>query len=103
VRFYPDNGQEPFLLDVYISIDSPDNIYYDPNASVDQIVETIIRSKGQSGTNLEYALRLAHIHRKFGIFDEHVFEIESRLLEICKANQVKDKILHTLGYFPQAA
>jgi cation transport regulator ChaC len=41
VEFHPDDGSESFSLEVYISINHPENIYYEPYASVERIVETV--------------------------------------------------------------
>lgn len=115
VEFHPDDRSESFNLEVYISVNHPENIYYEPYASVELIVETvsvlfdikekpchfkIINCHGKSGSNLEYALRLADVHRRFGshVHDEHLFEIERRILQICEARRINDKILSVLGY-----
>lgn len=115
VEFHPDDGSDKFELEVYISLDHPDNIYFEPSATIEEIVDTvwlffelllypplmqIIKSRGQSGTNLEYALRLAEIHRRLAphVPDPHLFEIENRLLRMCEANRIQDKILIVLGY-----
>ncbi|KAI6190130.1 Gamma-glutamylcyclotransferase [Aphelenchoides bicaudatus] len=95
VEFHPDDGSPTFELEVYISTAHPENIYYEPTASIDEIVETIVSSHGQSGSNIEYALRLAEVHRRFAshVLDEHLFEIERRILKLCEARRITDKVL----------
>jgi len=60
----------------------------------------ILACKGRSGSNLEYALRLADCHRRLAphIKDEHLFGIEQRLLEACEESGVEDEILLKLNY-----
>lgn len=100
VEFHPDDGGEPFDLHVYISLDEEDNIYHTGPVKNEEIVDVILNSKGKSGTNLEYALRLADIHRRLAphIHDPHLFDIEKRLLRACESKRVRDKILEILGH-----
>lgn len=53
-----------------------------------------------SGSNIEYALRLADFHRRFGshVEDDHLFEIEKRVLQICEMQRINDKVISLLGY-----
>ena len=98
VLFYPDDGSEPFELAVYISEATRTNIYHSGPCSVDEIVKQILRSAGCSGSNLEYALRLADCQRRMAPshWDEHLFEIERRLLEECERLEHWDEILGIL-------
>ncbi|CAD5225115.1 unnamed protein product [Bursaphelenchus okinawaensis] len=100
VEFHPDNGEEPFELSVYISYHHEDNIYHTGPVTNDEIVDVILSSKGRTGTNLEYALRLADIHRRLAphIHDPHLFDIERRLLKACESKRIRDKILNILGH-----
>lgn len=100
VKFYPDNGSEPFDLNVYISIEEEQNIYNAGPTDEEEIVKTIISSRGKSGSNLEYALRLADCQRRLAPHhaDDHLFEIETRLLEECERARIKDEILRKLNY-----
>ncbi|KAI1720653.1 chaC-like protein domain-containing protein [Ditylenchus destructor] len=100
VKFYPDNGSEPFDLNVYISIEEEQNIYNAGPTAEEEIVKTIITSRGKSGSNLEYALRLADCQRRLAPHhsDDHLFEIETRLLEACERTRIKDEILRKLNY-----
>ncbi|KAE9555606.1 hypothetical protein FO519_001184 [Halicephalobus sp. NKZ332] len=100
VQFHPDDGSEPFSLYVYISIEGTDNPYHTGPTEMEEIVSTIMTSRGKSGTNLEYALRLADCQRRMAphFKDDHLFDLEKRLLEACSKLQVQDKILKQLGY-----
>lgn len=42
VKFYPDNGSEPFDLNVYISIEEEQNIYNAGPTAEEEIVKTVI-------------------------------------------------------------
>ncbi|KAL3101306.1 hypothetical protein niasHT_028062 [Heterodera trifolii] len=99
VQFYPDNESDPFELCVYIS-EAGDNIYHSVPTSIDEIVKQIIRSRGPSGSNLEYALRLADCQRRMApkVWDEHLFEIEQRLLKECEYLRHEDEILEKLNH-----
>ncbi len=57
-----------------------DNHAFLGEAAEDEMVEQILRCKGESGSNLDYVLELARALRRFRIEDRHVFEIE-RLLQ----------------------
>ncbi|TKR69494.1 hypothetical protein L596_021646 [Steinernema carpocapsae] len=98
VIFHPDDGSEPFPLKVYISI-SEDNPFNAPSED-DEIVDTIISSRGHSGTNLEYALRLADCVRRMAphVEDDHLFGIERRLLKLCEERKIMDKVLYDIGH-----
>ncbi|KAI3422112.1 hypothetical protein GPALN_012645 [Globodera pallida] len=100
VKFYPDDGSEPFELSVYISEADRRNIYHSGPTSMDDIVKQIIRSRGLSGSNLEYALRLADCQRRMApnFWDEHLFEIEAKLLKECEYLRHEDEILDKLNY-----
>lgn len=41
VEFHPDDGSDSFHLEVYISISSPENIYFEPSATIETIVDTV--------------------------------------------------------------
>lgn len=100
VLFYPVDGSEPFKLGVYIAESTQSNIYNSGPCTVDEIVKQIVRSKGCSGSNLEYALRLVDCQRRMApdIWDEHLYQIEARLLEECEYLRHEDDILEKLHY-----
>jgi glutathione-specific gamma-glutamylcyclotransferase len=62
---------------VYIA--TPDNPEYAGPATLERIAAQIRRSRGPSGPNIEYALRLADALRHMNAEDPHVFALE-RLL-----------------------
>jgi cation transport protein ChaC len=65
-----------------IYIATPDNEAYLGEASEYEIAQHICRSEGPSGTNRDYLLDLARALRKLGQHDQHVFDIETHILEI---------------------
>ena len=56
-----------------------DNFAFLGDAPLEEIVEQILRCRGESGTNVEYVLELARALRRLGVDDPHVFEIERSL------------------------
>lgn len=68
---------------VYIATE--DNPAYLGPASERDIAFHIATSSGPSGTNREYLTSLAQALRDLNDIDDHVFEIESHLLELVKA------------------
>jgi cation transport regulator ChaC len=57
----------------------PANPNYLGPAPMASIADQIRRSHGPSGSNLEYALRLAESLRSLGVEDEHVYELAANL------------------------
>jgi len=51
-------------------------------ASLEDMAEQISRCEGPSGSNRDYALRLARSLRSLGVEDRHVFELEAMLLQL---------------------
>lgn len=100
VLFHPDDGSEPFYLHVYISLDDINNPYHTGPTEMEDIVQTIIKSRGKSGTNLEYALRLADCQRRMAphFMDDHLFDLEKKLLDACLKLKIQDNILKVLGH-----
>jgi cation transport protein ChaC len=100
VMFHPDDGSAPFELHVYISLKHEDNLYHTGPTEMEDIVSQIVSCRGRSGSNLEYALRLADCQRRLApnFVDEHLFELEKRLLETCAKLQIQDNILRILGH-----
>lgn len=62
---------------VYVA--GPTNPNYLGPAPLSVVAEQVRRSRGPSGSNLEYVLRLAGALRDLGAEDPHVFELEERL------------------------
>jgi cation transport regulator ChaC len=57
----------------------PDNPNYLGPAPLPEIVTQVRRSRGPSGSNLEYAVRLAETLRAHDLEDAHVFELAALL------------------------
>ena len=64
-----------------------DNEAYLGEASELEIARHICRCTGPSGANSDYLLELAVSLRELGLHDEHVFNIESHILEILAKDQ----------------
>lgn len=73
------DGTRKDVREAHVYIGSPDNPNYLGPADSVQIARQIQESRGPSGPNDEYVLRLAEALRDIGADDPHVFEIE-RLL-----------------------
>lgn len=58
---------------------TPENPNYLGPASLDEIARQIARSRGPSGSNREYLLRLAESLRQLGVHDPHVAALERAL------------------------
>ncbi|MFH4975216.1 hypothetical protein AB6A40_001925 [Gnathostoma spinigerum] len=99
VVFHPDDGSCPFTLSVYLA-SAGDNPYFTGPTDNGLIVNTILMSHGPSGSNLEYALKLADCVRRMAPFvkDDHLFTIEKKLIELCREKGIHDKVLDELGY-----
>lgn len=67
---------------VYIA--TPDNEAYLGEASEREIAKHICCAAGASGANSDYLLDLARALRELGQHDQHVFDIETHILEILK-------------------
>lgn len=85
------NGYERIAVDIVFSGGakqgvvyraSPDNHAFLGDAPLDEIATHIAASSGPSGPNRDYLLELASALRELGEADEHVFALESRLLEL---------------------
>ena len=55
------------------------------DAPEEDMVGQILRCEGPSGKNIDYVLELARALRQLGIEDQHVFDIEARLLSAVRA------------------
>lgn len=56
------------------------NIAFLGDAALPEMVDQILRCKGESGSNLDYVLELAAALRRLDIDDPHLFGIENQLL-----------------------
>ena len=71
------HAEVPVEALVYIA--GPENPNYLGPASIEVIAEQVISSRGPSGDNLEYVLRLADALTDMGADDPHVTELAQRL------------------------
>uniref|UniRef100_A0A183DSS1 glutathione-specific gamma-glutamylcyclotransferase n=1 Tax=Gongylonema pulchrum TaxID=637853 RepID=A0A183DSS1_9BILA len=94
VEFHPDDGSPSFYVNVYLAA-LEQNPYYTGPTDDSDVVETIMSARGRSGTNIEYALRLAQcVHRLAPHFnDEYLFGIEQKILDNCRQLNVHDDCL----------
>lgn len=99
VEFHPDDGSESFAINVYLAI-AESNPFYKGPLDNESIISTILFSRGMSGSNLEYALKLADcVHRLAPhVEDDHLFGIERELLVRCRQLQIQDNVLFSLGH-----
>lgn len=65
-----------------IYIADEDNMAFLGKASISDIAQQILESRGPSGENREYLLELANSLRKLNISDDHIFKIEKALLKL---------------------
>ncbi|MCP4388912.1 MAG: gamma-glutamylcyclotransferase, partial [Gammaproteobacteria bacterium] len=65
-------------------IATPGNEAYLGAASEYEIAQHISGATGPSGPNDEYLLELASALRALGLHDQHVFDIESHLLQMTR-------------------
>ena len=86
--FHPQNeAADKFMVLVYIATES--NPCYMGGAPLDIMAHQIYRSKGKSGANTEYVLRLAQEMRTIAphIYDKHLFELEACVLKLIHKEQ----------------
>ena len=81
------NSGDPATADGLVYIGTPDNPNYLGPETAERIAAQVIGSKGPSGPNDEYVLRLADALRTLGADDPHVFEIE-RFVREMSANTI---------------
>lgn len=65
-----------------IYIAAPDNEAWLGEASELEIAQQICAAEGASGTNSDYLLELAVALRDLGLEDQHVFDIETHIMQI---------------------
>ena len=80
VDFYPKttttDAPAPAVTTAVVYIAQDDNPHYLGPASVSEMALQIFHSKGPSGSNRDYLLRLAESLRGIGVTDAHVTELE---------------------------
>ncbi len=74
---FRDRAQPPVRALVYLATEENPN--YLGAASISEIAAQIRQSRGPSGANAEYVLRLAEALRAIGAADDHVFAVAERL------------------------
>ncbi|KAK6753091.1 hypothetical protein RB195_012598 [Necator americanus] len=92
--FKPDDSSiDPFEVEAYVS-DCNGEHYAGPT-DLEDICQTIIGSEGPSGSNIEYALLLADTLHKQAPHapDQHVFDVERRVLELCSSSGTRKDVL----------
>ena len=88
VVFYPRNTSIlPFPITVYIATEESPN--YLGAAPARDIAEQVFHSRGLSGCNTEYVLRLASIMHDLvpGVEDMHLFDIEREVLQLLELSE----------------
>lgn len=88
VTFHPhDQSEDPFELKIYVG--SADNPFFLGPAPLDDVAKQISTAVGPSGPNTEYLFQLATALRELipNTYDEHLFELEKRVKEICHEGQ----------------
>ncbi|XP_019765205.1 glutathione-specific gamma-glutamylcyclotransferase 1 [Dendroctonus ponderosae] len=87
VDFHSEKG-ECFKVMIYVAC--PANEHWLGDSEIDDIAGEIISSKGPSGHNVEYLIRLAEFMRLHfpGKHDAHLFSLEDRVLALVKENQM---------------
>ena len=88
MTFYPkDSNVAPFVVLVYIGTETSSG-FLGP-ASLQDMAEQIVQSRGKSGTNSEYVLKLASIMREIAphVRDEHLFTLELKVLDLLKSEE----------------
>jgi cation transport regulator ChaC len=100
VLFYPketDGDMKPFTTLMYIATET-NPLYLGP-APVEDMARQIVKSRGPSGCNAEYALKLAHGMREIApsVPDDHLFSLEKAINDIvkrCGVSGVRTKDKH---------
>ena len=88
VEFHPkDKNLITFPVYVYIATES--NKQFLGDAPMSDIAKQVARSRGPSGENSEYVLRLAMAVREMGVEDDHLFELEARVSDELVTNRLK--------------
>lgn len=69
-------------IEAMLYVAGPTNAHFLGPASVEDMAAQIRASRGPSGDNLEYLLRLAEALRQMRAHDDHVFELEAAVREL---------------------
>lgn len=85
VIFHPyEKEQEPFEITVYLG--SHNNINYAGPADLNDIAQTIVKSVGPSGPNIDYIFNLANSMRTLfpNVEDKHLYTLEQKVCNLLK-------------------
>ena len=74
--YFSESANSPVVENAQVYIGTSDNSNYLGPADAAQIAHQVLGSRGPSGPNDEYVLRLADALREIGVDDPHVFEID---------------------------
>jgi cation transport regulator ChaC len=80
VSLRPADGAPAPFPEGLVYFATPENPNYLGEAPLAAVAEQVRRSRGPSGDNREYVLRLAASLRQHGAEDDHVFALEARVL-----------------------
>ena len=83
-KFFPLDGSDPKATIVYVA--NEENPSWNTNHNLEDIAKQILEASGPSGSNLEYAYKLADTMREYfpNIEDDHLFELEKILKRLEK-------------------
>jgi glutathione-specific gamma-glutamylcyclotransferase len=76
---------EPSPVRAVTWIALPTNRHHLPHGPISSALEVVLRSRGKSGTNIDYVLRLAAALRDMGWSDPDVFALEAAVLAAVEA------------------
>ncbi len=81
----PDEPRQVLIDRALVYLATPDNPHYLGPASPTDIARQIRQSRGPSGPNDEYILRLAQSLRLHDVLDPHVFAVEAALQDLTRS------------------
>jgi len=76
VDVYIRGQDEPVVQKAILYIGTHKNVHFVGETPIELIADTIYKSVGPSGPNIDYLLNLAGSMRKMNVYDDHVFELE---------------------------
>lgn len=79
VHVHTPRHPEARIQDVLVYVATPENPAFLGPASVEKMAAQIVESRGPSGPNLEYFLKLARAMREMEVEDTHILELERAL------------------------
>jgi cation transport protein ChaC len=89
-----DNADTPLIRGAMLYTGTTDNeMFVGPGSCLDEIADIIAKRVGPSGANAEYLLNLAEALRRRGVHDQHVFDLEERVLSIVEQAKNADEQL----------